>query len=104
VTITYTAPVGVAPTITSAVTTTFKVGTAGSFTITTTGTPTPSIAEAGNLPNGVTFVDNHNGTATLAGTPALHTKGSYPLTITASNGIAPNATQSFILTVARRTS
>jgi hypothetical protein len=47
----------------------------------------------------VTFTDNLNGTATLAGTPALATNGTYPLTITASNGNLPNATQNFTLTV-----
>ena len=48
----------------------------------------------------MTFVDNGNGTATLSGTPAASTAGTYPLTITAANGVAPNATQSFTLTVA----
>ena len=47
----------------------------------------------------MTFVDNGDGTATLAGTPAAGTGGTYPLTITAANGVAPNATQSFTLTV-----
>jgi hypothetical protein len=47
----------------------------------------------------VTFVDNATGTATLAGTPAAGTAGSYPITITAANGIGTNATQSFTLTV-----
>jgi len=35
----------------------------------------------------------------LAGTPAAGTVGSYPLTFTATNGILPNATQSFTLNV-----
>ena len=39
------------------------------------------------------------GTGKLAGTPAAGTTGSYPLTITAQNGVTPNATQSFTLTV-----
>ena len=33
--------------------------------------------------------------ATLGGAPATGTAGSYPLTITASNGVGTNATQSF---------
>src|SRR5579862_1328146 len=90
---------GVAPAITSAPSTSFTVGTAGTFTVTTTGSPTPSITETGTLPSGVTFVNNGNGTATLSGTPASGTAGSYPLTITASNGVGTNATQSFTLTV-----
>ena len=48
----------------------------------------------------MTFTDNGDGTATLAGTPAAGTAGSYPITITATNGVSPDATQSFTLTVA----
>jgi subtilisin-like proprotein convertase family protein len=90
-----------APSITSASSTTFVVGTAGTFTV-TTGPHSPAaetISQTGALPSGVTFVDNGNGTATLSGTPGAGTGGSYPITITASNGVAPNATQSFTLTV-----
>ena len=47
----------------------------------------------------MSFTDNGDGTATLAGTPASGTWGSYPLTITASNGVSPDATQTFTLTV-----
>ena len=50
------------------------------------------------LPSGVTFTDNGNGTATLSGTVAA-AAGSYRLTITASNGVSPDATQTFTLTV-----
>jgi large repetitive protein len=84
--------------ITSADHTTFAVGSAGTFTVSTSPTAT-SIIESGALPSGVTFHDNGNGTATLAGTPAAGTGGSYSLTITASNGVLPNATQAFTLTV-----
>lgn len=89
------------PAITSGSSTTFNVGTAGSFSVTTTGTPTPSIGEAGVLPSGLIFTDNGNGTATLAGTPAAGTGGTYPIVITAQNGTTPNATQNFILTVSQ---
>jgi hypothetical protein len=91
--------VGVAPAITSGASTTFTEQVAGSFTVTSTGAPTAGLSATGALPSGVTFVDNHNGTATLAGTPAPGTAGTYPLTITASNGVGSNATQSFTLTV-----
>ena len=59
----------------------------------------PSIVHSGALPAGVTFVDNANGTATLAGTPGAGTGGQYPITFTAANGIAPDAVQNFTLTV-----
>ncbi|MGD0069876.1 MAG: IPT/TIG domain-containing protein, partial [Streptosporangiaceae bacterium] len=88
-----------APAITSAASTTLTAGTAGSFTVTTSGSPAPALTETGTLPSGVTFTDNGDGTATLAGTPAAGTGGTYPLTITAHNGVTPDATQSFTLTV-----
>ena len=87
------------PSITSADNTTFSLGLPGTFTITTTGNPsTPmSITENGALPNNVTFIDNSDGTATLSGIP--DTAGIYSITITADNGVLPNATQRFKLTV-----
>src|SRR5204862_24514 len=97
----FTLTVNEAPSITSANNTTFTVGSAGSFTVTTGHDyPTPSaLSESGALPSGVSFVDNGNGTATLSGTPAAGTGGAYSFTITASNGVNPDATQSFTLTV-----
>ncbi|MFD0894868.1 DUF11 domain-containing protein [Luteolibacter ambystomatis] len=98
----FTLTVNQAPAITSANATAFSVGSAGSFTVTTTGFPsgaTMVIGGTGTLPSGVTFVDNGNGTATLSGTPAAATGGTYPLTITANNGVGTQASQSFTLTV-----
>ncbi|MGO9972377.1 MAG: putative Ig domain-containing protein [Solirubrobacteraceae bacterium] len=93
-------PAGTAPSITRGSSTIFTTGQAGKFTVTTTGTPTAALSDGGaTLPTGVTFLANGNGTATLSGTPASGTAGSYPFTITASNGVSPNATQSFTLTV-----
>lgn len=86
-----------APTITSANQATFTTGLPGSFTVISTGVPIASLSESGSLPAGVTFTNNGDGTATLAGTPA--SAGSYLITITASNGVLPDATQSFTLTV-----
>jgi hypothetical protein len=87
------------PAIYSAATTTFTVGAAGKFTVTTTGFPTAAITEVGALPDGVTFVDKGNGNAKLRGTPAVGTDGSYPITIRAKNGVKPRASQSFTLVV-----
>ena len=95
----FTLHVRAAPAVTSANSTTFTVGSPGSFTVTTTGVPVAAITEAGSLPAGITFTDNGNGTATLAGTPAFGTGGDYSLTLTANNGVAPNATQTFTLRV-----
>ena len=85
--------------VTSANNTTFTVGIAGTFTVTASGIPTPSLSETGVLPSGVSFVDNGNGTGTLSGTPALGTNGSYQLTFTAHNGVGSDAVQTFNLTV-----
>ena len=93
----FTLTVNQAPAITSANNTTLTAGTSGSFTVTTTGYPAPSLSETGALPAGVTFADNHNGTGTLAGTPA--TGGVFSISISASNGVGSAATQTFTLTV-----
>ncbi|QDU20543.1 beta strand repeat-containing protein [Urbifossiella limnaea] len=90
---------GVAPLVTSVSSATFTVGTAGTFTITSSGVPTADLSATGALPAGVTFTDNGDGTATLTGTPAAGTGGTYPLTITAANGVALDGTQAFTLTV-----
>jgi large repetitive protein len=95
----FTLTVDQAPAITSVNHTTFTVGSAGSFTVASSGYPTPSLSESGALPSGVTFTDNGNGTASLSGTPAAGSGGSYALTITAANAVGSNATQSFTLTV-----
>jgi YVTN family beta-propeller protein len=89
--------VGEPPSITSPNTTTLQFGAFNTFTVTTTGFPTPSLSEEGALPTGVTFVDNHNGTGTLSGTPTIG--GIYPISFTATNGVAPNALQYFTLYV-----
>jgi hypothetical protein len=87
-----------APMITSAATASATAGVAFSTTLTTTGLPAPALKETGALPSGVTFTDNGDGTATLAGTPAATSGGSYPLTITATNA-SGTVTQSYTLTV-----
>jgi hypothetical protein len=90
---------GTAPAITSSASTNFTVGVPGTFTITATGIPTPAIGKSGSLPSGVTYIDNGDGTGTLAGTPAALTNGTYPLTFTATNGNLPPAVQGFTLFV-----
>jgi autotransporter-associated beta strand protein len=86
-------------TITSATSTTFAAGTAGTFLVTAIGPSTPALSESGPLPPGVTFVDNGNGTATLAGSPAANTAGTFRFTITAAAGAGAAATQEFTLQV-----
>ena len=92
----YTLVVGLPPAITSAAQVSETPGSTFSFTVTTTGSPPPSLSATG-LPAGVTFVDNGAGGATLSGT-APSTLGTYPITISASNDLG-TATQNFTLIV-----
>ena len=90
-----------APTITSPATRAFPLGVSTTFTVTATGSPTPAMSETGTLPKGITFVDNHDGTATISGS-ADALPGTYSLVITAANGVSPDATQNFNLSRRRR--
>ena len=95
--------IGAPPTITSTSSTNaFTYGTAGTtFTVTTTGVPTPSLSESGSFPSWATVKDNGDGTATISGTPT--DAGMSTFTITAHNGYGTDATQSFTLTVNKAT-
>src|SRR5262245_51772219 len=78
--------------ITSAPNATFTVGSMGTFEVKTLGgTGGITLTETGALPGGVTFTNNGNGTATLTGTPAAGTGGTYPLTLTATDGNGKSA-------------
>ena len=79
------------------------VATAGvtfAYPVTTAyGYPVPTIATSSALPGGVTLTDNHDGTASLTGTPGPTTGGVYPITITATNGVGSPVNQTLVLTV-----
>ena len=71
-------------TFTSGLAKVFTVAARGNFAKNTTGPPlVPAVSETGPLPAGLTFTDNGDGTANLAGTTTA--TGTYTLTITASN-------------------
>ena len=99
VTQTFTLTNSEAPTITSASTATFSTGAAGTYTVTTTGYPAATITESGTLPKGLTFTAGTTGTATIAGTPATGTTGTYPVTISATNSSGSTATLALTITV-----
>jgi hypothetical protein len=82
-----------APEITSASSTTFTGGEASSFTFSATGNPAPSFSESGTLPKGVTLAPS----GVLSGTPEQD--GTFAIVVTAANGVSPDATQDFSLTV-----
>jgi hypothetical protein len=88
-------PVPVAPVVTSAAPPNGVVGTAYSFTVTSTGVPTPTLSITGSLPSGLAF---DPGTGLISGTPT--SASSFPITIKASNGTAPDATQDVTITIA----
>ncbi len=75
--------------------------------MTTSGTPAPALSDstpvggctASSLPSGLSFTDNGDGTAKIAATASAITGGVYTLCLTAANGVSPNATQKFLLTV-----
>lgn len=80
------------PTITSAPVTVATVGVPYGHVIAATGTPAPTLTATG-LPGWLALAGN-----TLTGTPV--SAGTFgPITITASNGVTPNATQTFSINV-----
>lgn len=83
------------PAITSANSTTFTEGYAGNFTFTATGNPAPTFSATGLPP----WASLNAMTGVLSGTPPTATGGPFTLTITATNGNSPNATQAFTLDV-----
>jgi hypothetical protein len=93
---------GLAPAITSASSAGFTAGVPGSFEVTATGSPTPALSMTG-APTWLALTDHGDGTATLAGTPPAGSPAAspYSFTVTASNGVPPDATQAFTLTVAK---
>ncbi len=95
---TFTLTVGRAPSFSGSSSTMAITGRAFTFTIQTTGSPAAAITMTGALPKGVTFVDNHNGTARLSGTPAKGTSKTYTLTFKATN-VYGSATRTFRLLV-----
>jgi kumamolisin len=83
------------PLITSAAGATFTAGRADSFTVTATGTPAPTFSVTG-LPS---WASLNATTGVLSGTPPSTTGAPFTLNLTATNGIAPSATQTLTLNV-----
>ena len=86
-------------TFTSADNVTFIDGQPNTFQVVVTGKPTPALTVTGDLPAGVTFQDNGNGTGTLSGTPGPNTSGTYALVFHADKNKPHSSSQNFTLTV-----
>jgi hypothetical protein len=82
----------VAPTFATSAPATFYVGETNSFEVHASGSPVPSLVESGTLPSGVTFVDQHDGTAAFSGVPAHDARGVYNIVVSATNGVGPPVT------------
>jgi hypothetical protein len=88
-----------APVITSAASARVVSGQPNTFTVTTTGAPVPVLSLSGTLPPGLVFKANDDGTATVSGTAPADARGTYAVTITATNGVGRPAVQHLVLTL-----
>jgi len=80
-----------APSFTGPFSATFTTGMSQAFPVTVSGFPAATVTVInGTLPSGITF----NGNA-FAGTPAVGSGGTYSVSLKATNGVAPDATQTF---------
>lgn len=86
---------GTAPLITSGTPPGGTQGVPYSFQVTATGTA-PVTFSATGLPAGLAI---DSGTGLISGTPTTWTPGPVTVTITAANGVLPNATQTFAMTI-----
>jgi sugar lactone lactonase YvrE len=87
--------VGVAPAITSGAPPDGAYGVVYSHNYTATGTPSPTFSvTSGALPNGLTL-----SSGSISGTPIA--AGTFNGVVTATNTVAPDATQNFSITIAK---
>jgi hypothetical protein len=97
-----------APEIHSAEATEFTVGEPASFAVAAEGYPAPGLTLRGSLPVGLTFTDQGNGSARIAGTPEGGSAGRYAVEIAIAEDAAQqqvtartagSVTQQLIITV-----
>ena len=89
------------PTMTSSASFDATVGQAFSTTITTSGTPSVDVIaiNGGSLPLGLSLTDNHDGTATIAGTLSPGSGGAYQLGLALNDGVLAPVTENLSFVV-----
>jgi large repetitive protein len=88
------------PAITADSRLTFRAGRHVRYLITSTGFPTPVLSEHGTLPRGLSFRPGPDGTAVIAGKPALSDRGKqYLVAITAGNNIGGAVTKKLTIRI-----
>ncbi len=88
-----------APKFLSAASATFTVGTAETFDVSSSAFPTATITALDALPDGLTLVDDGDGTARVVGTPAVGSSGAYSVRLRADNGVTTAASQVLAIVV-----
>ncbi|MFB9765795.1 beta strand repeat-containing protein [Nocardioides kongjuensis] len=78
----------------------FVADASGSFEFAGGGYPAPTLGIVGDLPPGISLDVDSDGTATLHGTAPESAVGSYPVTVTATNGIGDDAALEVVVEVA----
>ena len=81
----------VAPRITSASSIEVSSDATTSFTVTASGTPTPTLALSGQLPPGLSFAAHSNATATISGRPTTTEAATFDVTLTARNSVGSSS-------------
>lgn len=84
-----------APTITSTAVTTGNSGVAYTYDVNASGNPVPTYSLT-TFPTGMTI---NTTSGVISWTPGSTVKGNFNVTVVASNGVNPNATQSFTINV-----
>jgi hypothetical protein len=72
-----------------------------SIEVTTSGYPEPTLSVEGELPGGLTFTDNGDGTGAFSGTLGRHAEGEYTATIHADNWYGGDRTRTITFHVVR---
>ena len=75
--------------------TTLAVGVATRTPLEVSALPTATLTETGRLPAGITM----SAAGVFSGTPAAGTAGTYPITVTATNGFGPASTAALTIVV-----